>query len=106
MEKNSLRRMKLLPLVEVFVVNAFLILLLVLITENYGLRAAYWATEGFTFTTVRYPLLIITSAVKGATRIPGLIAVDWQQVVSVVLVVTDAVYLVSLRRSRKGTSPL
>lgn len=85
--------MKLLPLLEVLVINAFLIPLLVLITENYGLRNAYWGPEGFTFTTVRYPFFFITSAVKGQTSIPGILTVDWQQVVAFILVVTDVVYV-------------
>jgi len=99
--------MKVLPLLEVLVVNAFLIPLLALITENYGLRGAYWGSEGFTSTTVRYPLFFITSAVKGSTHIPGLLSVDWQQVVLLVLIVTDAVYVWSAVKSgrRRGASP-
>ncbi|MDA4116162.1 MAG: hypothetical protein OK442_06375 [Thaumarchaeota archaeon] len=101
--------MKLLPLLEVLVVNAFLIPLLALITENYGLRAAYWTSEGFTSTTVRYPFFFITLAIKGSTHIPGLLSVDWQQVILLVLVVTDAVYLWSAfkdgRRQGAGQTP-
>jgi hypothetical protein len=93
--------MKRLPLVEVLAVNALLIPLLVLITENYGLRTAYWASEGFASTTVRYPLFFITSAVRGATHIPGILSVDWQQVVLLVLVVTDAVYVWSARKGAR-----
>jgi hypothetical protein len=84
--------MRLLSLIEVIIVNVVLIALLVLITENYGLRIAYWGPEGFSPTTVRYPFFFITSAVKGSTYIPGLLSVDWQQVILVVLVVTDAIY--------------
>jgi len=93
--------MKLLPLLEVLVVNALLIPLLALITENYGLRAAYWSSEGFASTTVRYPLFFITSAVKGSTNIPGLLSVDWQQVVLLVLVLTDAVFVWSAVKSAR-----
>jgi hypothetical protein len=93
--------MKWVALAEVVVVNAVLIPLLALITENYGLRTAYWGTEGFTSTTVRYPFFFITSAVKGSTHIPGILSVDWQQVVLVVLIVTDAVYVWSAMKSRR-----
>ena len=86
------RTMKWLLVAEVAVVNAFLISLLALITTNYGLRAAYWAPEGFTPTTIRYPFFFITSAIKGSTHIPGVLSLDWQQVVLFVLVVTDALY--------------
>jgi hypothetical protein len=98
--------MKRLPLVEVLIVNALLVPLLVLITENYGLRAAYWASEGFTSTTVRYPLFFITSAVKGAIHIPGIFSVDWQQVVLVVIVVTDAIYAWSARQGARAHEDL
>jgi hypothetical protein len=89
-------------LIEAIVVNAILIPLLFLITKNYDLRTAYWLSEGFTPTTVRYPLLLITSAVKGSTRIPGLLSVDWQQVVALILVVTDATYAWSAYKGSRG----
>jgi hypothetical protein len=94
--------MKLLPLVEMLVVNLLLIALLLWITGDYGFRAAYWGGEGFAPTTVRYPLFLITSAVKGPTSIPGLLTVDWQQVAFVILALTDAVYVWSLLRTRRG----
>lgn len=101
--------MKLLPLLEVLVVNAILIPLLALITQNYALRMAYWAKPGdaFTPTMTRYPFFFMTSAVKGSTNIPGLLSVDWQQVVLLVLVVTDAVYIWSAVRDgrRRVASP-
>ena len=96
--------MKILAILEMLVVNALLIPLLALITVNYGLRAAYWNSEGFTSTTVRYPFFFITSAVKGSTNIPGLLSVDWQQVVLFVLVVTDAIYVWSAVKSTRTGS--
>jgi len=96
--------MRLLALFEVLIVNVILIALLVWITGDYTYRAAYWGTEGFTPTMVRYPLFYITSAVKGSTSIPGLLTVDWQQVVLLLLVVTNAVYALSMFRSRKAPS--
>lgn len=92
--------MKVLPLLKVLVVNALLIALLALITENYGLRLAYWTSEGFASTTVRYPFFFITSAVKGSTHIPGLLSVDWQQVIVVVLVAVDGLFVISALKSR------
>ncbi len=93
--------MKLLPLLEVLFANAVLIALLLWMTGDYGYRTAYWGPEGFTPTTVRYPLFLITSAVKGSTSIPGLLTVDWQQIVLVLLVVTDAVYAYAVLHARK-----
>ena len=92
--------MKRIAILEVIIINAALIPLLALITENYGLRAAYWGPEGFTYTMTRYPLFFITSAVRGTTHIPGLLSVDWQQVIVLVLVVVDGLFIRSALRGR------
>ena len=96
--------MRLLAFVEVLVVNVVLIALLVWISGDYSYRAAYWGPEGFTANMVRYPLFYITSAVKGTTHIPGLFSVDWQQVVLVILIVADLVYLLSIFRAPKSST--
>jgi hypothetical protein len=96
---------RLLPLLEVLVANLILIALFFWISGDYDFRASYWATEVFTPTTVRYPLFLFTSAVKGSTSIPGLLTLDWQQVVVLLLVVTDLVYLSSLLRAFRGSRP-
>jgi hypothetical protein len=98
-----------LPLLEVLIVNLVLIGLLFWITGDYAFRTAYWGTEVFTPTTVRYPLFLVTSAVKGSTCvpstcIPGLLTLDWQQVVLLLMAVTDAVYIWSLLRMRRGAA--
>lgn len=91
--------MKLLPLLEALVFNVVLISLLVLISGNYGLRLAYWRHEGFTSNMVRYPFFFITSATNGSTTIPGILSVDWQQVVLLVIAIVDIVYLLSVLRA-------
>lgn len=91
--------MKVLPLVEVLFVNAVLLAILVLITGNYGLRLEYWVHEGFTPHMARYPFFFITSATNGSTSIPGLLSVDWQQVLVVVVVLVDLVYYLSVVKS-------
>ena len=92
--------MKVIPTLEVLAVNAVLIALFLWITGDYAFRTAYWGTESFAPTTVRYPLFLITSAVKGSTSIPGLLTVDWQQIVLLILVLTDVIYAYSLLRAR------
>jgi len=89
--------MKALPLLEMLVVNAVLIPLLALITQNYALRMAYWAkpADGFAPTMTRYPLFFITSAVRGSTHIPGIFSVDWQQVILLLLIVVDGMVVLS-----------
>jgi hypothetical protein len=96
---------KLLPLLEVLVANLALIALFSWITGDYDFRASYWTTEAFTSATARYPLFLITSAMKGSTSIPGLLTLDWQQVVVLLLVVTDAVYAWSLLAARRRAPP-
>jgi len=100
---------RLLPLLEVLAANLVLIVLFFWISGDYDFRASYWATEVFTSTTVRYPLFLITSAVKGsgvtATSIPGLLTLDWQQVILLLLVATDGVYASSLLRPHRGPRP-
>lgn len=95
--------MKRIAILEVIVINALLIPLLVLITENYGLRMAYWGSEPERFvpTMTRYPLFFITSAVSGSTHIPGILSVDWQQVIILVLVVADGLFVRSALKDRK-----
>lgn len=88
-------------ILELLLVNGVLIALLALVTENYSLRMAYWRSEGFTPTMTRYPLFFITSAVKGTTQIPGLLSVDWQQVLILLLVVFDGLFLVSVLKERR-----
>jgi hypothetical protein len=102
--------LKPLPLLEVLVANLVLIALFLWITADYSFRTAYWGTEVFTPTTVRYPLFLITSAVKGPvsnpTSIPGLLTLDWQQVVLLLIAVTDAVYLWSVLHVGRAPRPV
>jgi len=100
--------MKWLPVLQLVIINVVLISLLALITENYGLRAAYFESEGFVPTMTRYPFFFITSAVKGAAcsgsmscYVPGIFSIDWQQVIIFVLVVTDAVFVYSASKSMR-----
>ncbi|MDA4116845.1 MAG: hypothetical protein OK455_00680 [Thaumarchaeota archaeon] len=85
--------MKIFSILEVVVVNAVLLALLAWVTGDYSTRADYWGPESFTPTMVRYPLFMITSAARGSTVIPGLLTVDWQQIIVLILVVTDVIYL-------------
>jgi len=96
--------MKLLPLVELIVVNGVLLAFLVWVTGDCSYRAAYWKPEGFTPTLTRYPFFMITSATNGSSSIGGLLSVDWQQVLVVLLVAVDLVYAWSALKSRNKAS--
>ena len=82
--------------------NAVLIYLLTQVIGDYSFRANYWAAMGFTPSTSLFPLTLITSAVKGGTSIPGLLTLDWEQVLILAIVVADGIYIWEfLRRSKQ-----
>lgn len=93
--------MRLLPLLEVIGVNVVLVALFLWVTGDYAFRTYYWGTEGFAPATARYPLFFITSAAKGSTSIPGLLTVDWQQILALLLILTDVIYVSTLLRARR-----
>ena len=96
--------MKVVPLLEVLVVNLVLLALFLWVSGDYAYRTAYWRPESLAPSTTRYPFFMITSAAGGSTSIPGLLTVDWQQVVAVALIVADVIYLRSVLRAGKNPS--
>lgn len=96
--------MRLASLLNLAVFNGVAIILAVLVFSDRAWRLGYWEnTLGFTPNTVYYPFFYVTSAVKGSTSIPGLLTIDWLQVILVVMVVVDgSILLGMLRRSRQG----
>jgi hypothetical protein len=87
---------------EVLAVNAVLLYLFFLVSGDYAFRAGYWASMGFTPTTSLFPFSLVTSAKNGQTSIPGLLTLDWHQVIVAILIVADALYLWSWLRSQRG----
>jgi hypothetical protein len=51
-------------------------------------------------------LFLITSAVKPSASIPGLLTLDWQQIIVLLLVVIDAVYISTVLRPLRGSRAL
>lgn len=89
-------------ILEVLAVNVVLIAFFVLVSGDYAYRASYWGSMGFSPTTSLYPFSLVTSATNGQTSIPGLLTLDWHQVIAVILVVVDTLYLWSWLRGRRG----
>ena len=89
---------------EVVVVNAVLLYLFWAVSADYAFRDGYWASMGFTPTTSLFPFALITSATSGQTSIPGLLTLDWHQVIAVILIVADALYLWAWLRARRDGS--
>ncbi len=74
---------------EFMVINFVLLYLAVWVLGDYSYRDAYWRSMGFTPETTRYPLVLITSATRGTTAIPGTLTVDWIQVIGAILIFVD-----------------
>jgi len=97
-----------LKLGSVFSIAVFNLVALVLASLVYGdrvWRVGYWQAEGFTATTTYYPFFYITSAVKGSTHIGTLLTVDWLQVILVVAVLVDGLFMLGLLRGRRHAQP-
>jgi hypothetical protein len=82
------------------VFNVVGIILAYLIYGDRVYRVNYWNAMGFVSTTSYYPFLYTTSAVKGAISIPGLLTVDWLQVIIVVMVIVDGMFAFGYLRNR------
>ena len=92
--------MKVLHATRIIVTNVVILAIILAILQDDAGRVAYFQSLGFTTSTAYYPFFYITSASNGATRIPGLLTLDWTQVLAVVLFVLDvAFFLPFLRRS-------
>jgi hypothetical protein len=92
--------MKFDTMVKIAVPNLVILALIWEVLQDDAGRIAYFQTLGFTPTTHYYPFFYITTAVKGSTYIPGLLTLDWVQVLAVVLVVLDIAFAVGYLRRR------
>jgi len=95
--------MRLFSLLEVLVANAVIVALLLWVTGDDAYRASYWSSEQFVSTLSRVPLFFSWSAARGSSAIPGLLTLDWQQVLLVGLFVVDALYIRGILHSRKSS---
>jgi hypothetical protein len=69
-------------------------------------RTAYFQALGFTPSTAFYPFFYITSAVNGSIKIPGLLTLDWTQVLVAALIILDLSFaLPYLRRGSTSQTP-
>jgi hypothetical protein len=95
--------MKLTSAINLAVFNVVGLILAVLIAGDQAYRLSYWRSMGFTPHTDYYPFFLITTATKGTTYIPGLLTIDWLQVLVVILAVVDSLMLIGYVR-RRGLS--
>ena len=93
--------MKLTSIITLVVFNVVVLALADWVYSDRVWRLGYWESLGFTPKTTYYPFFYITSAVNGSTRIPGLLTIDWLQVLLVVAVIVDGSYAINMIRRRR-----
>jgi hypothetical protein len=88
----------------VLVSNMVILLLIYGIFQDYAYRLSYWRSLGFAPSTSYSPFFFVTSAAKGSTYIPGQLTLDWAQVLILILVAMDALYVYGVvrRRQKRG----
>ncbi|MDA4113278.1 MAG: hypothetical protein OK474_04445 [Thaumarchaeota archaeon] len=94
--------MKFDTMVKVAVPNLVILALIWEVVQDDAGRIAYFESLGFTPSTHYYPFFYITTAVKGASYIPGLLTLDWVQVLAVVLLVLDLSYVLGYVRKQRS----
>ena len=97
--------MKALHAARIVITNVLILAIIWAILQEDAGRVAYFQSLGFTTSTAYYPFFYVTSASNQATRIPGLLTLDWTQVMAAVLVVLDAGFLLPLVRRSRGPQP-
>ena len=98
--------MKFDTMVKIAVPNLVILALIWEVLQDDAARIAYFQTLGFTPSTHYYPFFYITTAVDGTTYIPGLLTLDWVQVLAVVLLLLDLSFIVGyMRRQRSMMAP-
>jgi hypothetical protein len=98
--------MKFDTMVKIAVPNLVILALIWEVLQDDAGRTAYFQTLGFTPSTHYYPFFYITTAVDGTTYIPGLLTLDWVQVLAVVLLLLDLSFIIGyMRRQRSMMAP-
>lgn len=93
--------MKITSVINIIVFNGMALILAALVYSDRVWRLDYWQSLGFTPSTAYYPFFYVTSAVRGGATIPGLLTVDWIQVIIVVAAVIDGGIAFSAIRHRR-----
>jgi hypothetical protein len=95
--------MKFDTMVKIAVPNLVILALIWEVLQDDAGRIAYFQTLGFTPTTHYYPFFFITTAVDGNTYIPGLLTLDWVQVLAVILLLLDLSFIIGYVRRQRST---
>jgi hypothetical protein len=90
--------MKALHVARIVVTNVVILAIIWAILQDDAGRVAYFQSLGFTTSTAYYPFFYVTSASNQATHIPGLLTLDWTQVLAVVLAILDVGFLLPVLR--------
>lgn len=93
-------KMKLTSIITLAAFNVIAIAMAVGVAEDQAYRISYWKSMNFTPHTTYYPFFLITTATNGSTYIPGLLTLDWLQVLVVIIAVVDGWTIFSYVRQR------
>src|ERR1035438_304050 len=99
--RGPVNPMKFDTMVKIVVPNLVILAFIWEILQDDAGRIAYFVSLGFTPSTHYYPFFYITTAVDGTRYIPGLLTLDWVQVLAVVLLVLDVSFAVGYLRGRR-----
>ncbi len=98
--------MKFDTMVKIAVPNLVILALIWEVLQDDAGRIAYFQALGFTPSTHYYPFFFVTTAVDGSTYIPGLLTLDWVQVLAVALLLLDLSFIIGyMRRQRSMRAP-
>jgi hypothetical protein len=93
--------MRLSSVVEFVLLNAIVIYLIALVRSDQASRLQYWNRIGFTPSSVYSAFTLRYPAVNGMVSIPGLISLDWVQILLVLLIVVDVYQVASALGGRR-----
>jgi hypothetical protein len=91
-------KLPVLDTVKIVLTNAVGLILIWAVYQDFMSRIAYFHQLGFSPHTTYYPFFYIMSVTNANPPIPGILTLDWIQVVAAILVVADAFFAVGLWR--------
>jgi hypothetical protein len=97
--------MKVVLLAKILVSNVVVLAVIWTVLQDDAGRVAYFQSLGFTTSTAYYPFFYITSAVNGSAQIPGLLTLDWVQLLAVALIVLDISFALPFLRRGRSSEP-
>ena len=93
--------MKASTIFELVLLNVIVVYLVALVRSDQASRLQYWNSIGFSPSQVYSSFTLRYPAVSGTVSIPGLITLDWVQILLVFLVIVDVYQVASFVVGRR-----